>query len=67
MLKLSGRVGAEDSFNPCFSGSCIRMSFKVHRGVVDISFNPCFSGSCIRILNAEMENAGVLSEFQSLF
>ena len=37
------------SFNPCFSGSCIRIRqfFRIEWPIY--SFNPCFSGSCIRI------------------
>ena len=39
-------------FNPCFSGSCIR----IYQGKISnerlFRFNPCFSGSCIRILDA---------------
>ena len=36
-------------FNPCFSGSCSRISQGVMRLGRLESFNPCFSGSCSRI------------------
>ena len=37
-------------FNPCFSGSCIRISLSRFEKAYTGGFNPCFSGSCIRIL-----------------
>ncbi len=41
---------SRNCFNPCFSGSCSRISLKA-AGYSDAeSFNPCFSGSCSRIL-----------------
>ena len=36
-------------FNPCFSGSCIRIKKTNQKKNKRKSFNPCFSGSCIRI------------------
>ena|GEM_PF-1000671 len=42
-------TGTTRCFNPCFSGSCIRITKNQEQAFVSQSFNPCFSGSCIRI------------------
>ena len=40
-------------FNPCFSGSCSRISTKTPASMILSCFNPCFSGSCSRIPRRE--------------
>ena len=41
----------ERCFNPCFSGSCSRITSTKNLCPWKSGFNPCFSGSCSRILD----------------
>ncbi|AAM33061.1 hypothetical protein MM_3365 [Methanosarcina mazei Go1] len=57
-------------FNPCFSGSCSRITKGTDYKTFCESFNPCFSGSCSRIPADLAQFVDPLKEwftFQSLF
>ena len=55
------------SFNPCFSGSCSRISMVCGKLSDGRSFNPCFSGSCSRIDYISIDDEMLDNSFNPCF